>query len=994
MNIVISHSILLLFIILFNACGGGGGDEATSSPGVTPPPVDTNNSTSLIVPTIDNLEFYIPGDILASAKNFEDAQLYCQNLDVENKNDWRLPSYGEYRYAYVYELGNYIYWTDTKTPSTSKQALIFSGFREVLLQETSLSSPVSCIRGPKALSNNPELFGLWFYVQKGYPLYITENTKFKDFTVVNENQITVLIEDEFGNDLNATLVRNSIPDVSLSGEIILSKAISSAPQRRGSSHPGDISIILKNYNLNTEKKLTLAVANDINISGTVVNNILFAELNSSKLIIPKNSELTTQSGLNEITIVTDDTNTTVEMQISGEQDDIGILHDKEYDGYNLKAEFFHPELFGYFANDTIQATATYTQYAKICNYSDENITEFSFYLDTSDPLITTFSYGNIKYSADNKCIEFIYNIEFNRPTHDTDVTVPVTVSTAPAGTTEVINWIDKVIFHLNAAPYNPTYLSLEKNYMTLNNGIYALFVGLGNKVYEAPFSAHGSSFVRVPSDLNSSYNIIVSTTTENQDYKYMIGVGSAPNFSKLYETNSTADSNEPNNDYFTATQLSSVEDETLGYLDANANDIDFFYLSDFPKLSKQYTYQNSLNIPRNSQKVNLLFVSELNTTNIENNVFLTDMNGTALGASIDYNQTINILSLNLVAPLNNTDYMLNITKELTTQTGFSIQEDFQLPLKSTTEATFKTGQTSSFATADDGAVQTGLNTLFYRDDINLVVTDYSTNLMWQDDADIVVNSRNVHTSTDAAAYCSSLTLAGYSDWRIPNIKELLTLTQIGGNGIANINSVFENLIGEEYMNGFGGTEVLYYLYWSGTLYAGNTPYWVFRVEDGNSFPYFQATTDNFITRCVRGEELALEPTCSVGECFVRDNSTNIVRDLNSSLIWQDTAFNSSLVTWQEALGYCENLDLAGYTNWRVPNKKELESIVNYSTKEPSISPIFQNTEVNYRYWSSTTVYEQILFSDYSSAYLFSFNSGSSSTVAKTNSHYIRCVTSE
>lgn len=50
--------------------------------------------------------------------------------------------------------------------------------------------------------------------------------------------------------------------------------------------------------------------------------------------------------------------------------------------------------------------------------------------------------------------------------------------------------------------------------------------------------------------------------------------------------------------------------------------------------------------------------------------------------------------------------------------------------------------------------------------------------------------------------------------------------------------------------------------------------------------------------------------------------------------------------------YCENLTFAGQSDWRLPNVRELESIVDYGRHNPSIDPIFG--AVSGAYWSSTS----------------------------------------
>ena len=61
---------------------------------------------------------------------------------------------------------------------------------------------------------------------------------------------------------------------------------------------------------------------------------------------------------------------------------------------------------------------------------------------------------------------------------------------------------------------------------------------------------------------------------------------------------------------------------------------------------------------------------------------------------------------------------------------------------------------------------------FSRDVNTNIVTDSTTNLWWQDDSEVKTNSK---VWQDAIDYCESLSLAGYSDWRLPNINELSSL---------------------------------------------------------------------------------------------------------------------------------------------------------------------------------------------------------------------------
>lgn len=60
-----------------------------------------------------------------------------------------------------------------------------------------------------------------------------------------------------------------------------------------------------------------------------------------------------------------------------------------------------------------------------------------------------------------------------------------------------------------------------------------------------------------------------------------------------------------------------------------------------------------------------------------------------------------------------------------------------------------------------------------RDNTKEVVTDLTTMLMWQDDVNAKTTKRDW---SGAIEYCKDLRFAGYNDWRLPTIEELLLIT--------------------------------------------------------------------------------------------------------------------------------------------------------------------------------------------------------------------------
>lgn len=115
----------------------------------------------------------------------------------------------------------------------------------------------------------------------------------------------------------------------------------------------------------------------------------------------------------------------------------------------------------------------------------------------------------------------------------------------------------------------------------------------------------------------------------------------------------------------------------------------------------------------------------------------------------------------------------------------------------------------------------------------------------------------------------------------------------------------------------------------------------------------------------------------------------VVVDNKTGLAWQDDyADNGGEIkeaTWQEALVYCEELSLGSRDDWRLPNIKELRSIVDRSRYDPAIDAVFTNVTSDY-YWSSTTG-----VSDSSYAWSVYFKYGDDGWYSKTDENPVRCV---
>jgi hypothetical protein len=98
-----------------------------------------------------------------------------------------------------------------------------------------------------------------------------------------------------------------------------------------------------------------------------------------------------------------------------------------------------------------------------------------------------------------------------------------------------------------------------------------------------------------------------------------------------------------------------------------------------------------------------------------------------------------------------------------------------------------------------------------------------------------------------------------------------------------------------------------------------------------------------------------------GRRVFEDGNDGTVGDPATGLTWQRSDSGNPL-DWPAALAYCEALELAGRDDWRLPNAKELQSVVDYTRApslggEPAIDPVFEVTETESYYWTSTTALE-------------------------------------
>ncbi len=87
-----------------------------------------------------------------------------------------------------------------------------------------------------------------------------------------------------------------------------------------------------------------------------------------------------------------------------------------------------------------------------------------------------------------------------------------------------------------------------------------------------------------------------------------------------------------------------------------------------------------------------------------------------------------------------------------------------------------------------------------------------------------------------------------------------------------------------------------------------------------------------------------------------DNSNGTITDNLTGLMWAgDANIPNGTRTWDQARGDCESSTLGGHSDWRLPNVKELQSLIDFGNVSPALPTghPFDNVQSNV-YWSSTT----------------------------------------
>jgi hypothetical protein len=262
------------------------------------------------------------------------------------------------------------------------------------------------------------------------------------------------------------------------------------------------------------------------------------------------------------------------------------------------------------------------------------------------------------------------------------------------------------------------------------------------------------------------------------------------------------------------------------------------------------------------------------------------------------------------------------------------------------------------------------------------VTDKVSGLIWLKNA----NGFGEVTWEEALEKASALASGGRGltdgsvagDWRLPTIRELLSLVDYGtGDPIIPAGHPFK--------------DVKRAIYWtSTTLASAPTLAWMMTLGIGPTVFDLKINANRMwpVRRGVKtrvaqtgqkqcwdasGASVTSEGSGQDGETQAgvrwpeprfNDNEDGTVTDKLTGLVWLKNANPFGFRTWQEALEDCNSLssgdcgltDGSGAGDWRLPNIKEIESLVDYGRFGPSLPEGHPFSDVRpSSYWTSTSV---------------------------------------
>ncbi|MBI5511365.1 MAG: DUF1566 domain-containing protein [Deltaproteobacteria bacterium] len=270
-----------------------------------------------------------------------------------------------------------------------------------------------------------------------------------------------------------------------------------------------------------------------------------------------------------------------------------------------------------------------------------------------------------------------------------------------------------------------------------------------------------------------------------------------------------------------------------------------------------------------------------------------------------------------------------------------------------------------------------------------VTLDNLTGLIWQEGcasgSGCAIAGAYVDTWDQALAYCDGLVWSGYADWRLPDYHE--------SQSILDLSQCSPSIDATAFAGTAPGT------FWTSTTHPVSLGWAYYALfYDGSASNADQAARF-ILARCVRsGPSIQAWSAAARFTRTVPSPNQPVVADARTKLMWQGCAYGltgstcttgaAGTHTWQAALGYCEGLGWGGFTNWRLPSRAELASILDLARYNPAIDPTAFPATPTGSHWSSTSAAGFL-----PNAWSVAFADGwiDDQNFAKTTANNVRCV---
>lgn len=228
------------------------------------------------------------------------------------------------------------------------------------------------------------------------------------------------------------------------------------------------------------------------------------------------------------------------------------------------------------------------------------------------------------------------------------------------------------------------------------------------------------------------------------------------------------------------------------------------------------------------------------------------------------------------------------------------------------------------------------------DSEGLHVTDSVTGITWRRQAS------GVGDWAYAKSYCDTLSEPGVATYRLPTRIELVSLIDYGSLNAKLNEAAFPN----------ANTKNRYWTSTAGADPMQNSSYWTVGLDCVTSgacsltdpgFNGVGATAGYHLGNPGRALCVLVERSPPPPPPLVAPPNGAVIEDARTKLMWRRTLATND-ADWKGALAVCRSDPYAGYTDWRLPSIKELQTIVDDTKIKPALA--WEGTG-DVSVWSST-----------------------------------------